>query len=390
MPNSRLGCKQCFKTLDPQDKTEANRIFVKCSKCGEVYHADCWHQLEKCLCCGNHQTNPVTASFFPPSPKVLTKTKSIPIKSSTVIHVEDGGALEPSILYFVQVGRAIVLAIFLITIATFIGAFTYRLTQLQPIELETVMDVIFKQSPPPLLTFVSAFISGTIIASIFYTPSRLNDSNTNERTGRFTHFLAGLIMIASLDILLFNVTAPDLVKLNINLRAYEEVLYAQGATTLLIILLIPLHKGLAPVTISPPKLNLPSYIIILYGWMRFLFVSLLLNLFFVYLSTRGLPSRLNVPKLANISLELIEFALTLPMAGAFVAGLAIASILYWPPKSRGLTSHFGILRLLLVILCIISIGFMYRMSTNSQGYIYAVIIAGVAMVVAAPVQRSLS
>jgi hypothetical protein len=208
-------------------------------------------------------------------------------------------------------------------------------------------------------------------------------------TRRFTYIMAGIVTLVGLDLVLFNVTPQDLVNLSLDLYLYREILYAQGATAFIMLVLVPLHRILAPTTYLPRASHSP-FVANLYGWTRLLFVSLLLNLFVVYLSTHGLPPSLNRPRLTDISLGSLSITFTLPMIGASIAGIAVASIAYWPPRFRQVTRHFGTLRLLLVTLCVILLGLLYRATLNSEGFLIAIMTACVAMLAATPVQRALS
>jgi len=306
-------------------------------------------------------------------------------------------------------------------IASFIGVFAYRISQLKFVTIEALMDTVFGEPLPPTRTFIGAFICGAVCMLAFYSRSRSsaprateNTKETEEKesedtieaeeketedTGeteepketkgvrRFTYFMAAIVILAGLDLVLFNVTPQDLVNLNLDLYPYRETLYGQGATAFIMLVLAPLHRILAPIT-PLPKASHSPFITNLYGWTRLLFVSLLLNLFVVHLSTRGLPPSLNKPSLADISLGSLR--ITLPMIGAFVSGIAVASIAYWSPKFRQVKGLFGTLRLLLVTLCVISLGLLYRGTFNSEGFLIAIMIACVAMLAATPVQRALS
>jgi hypothetical protein len=342
----------------------------------------------------------------------VTKTRAIPIKPSTVVHVRGEAELRwvtwgERVLHFAQVTRATLLAMFFLVIASFIGVFTCRISQVNSVGVEPVMDAIFRESLPPIRAFVGAFISGAVCALVFYShphssasratentkeaddKKETGDTKETQGTGRFIYFIAGVVTVVALDLLLFNLTSQDLVNLNIDLYPYRETLYAQGATAFIVLLLAPLHRILAP--IKPlPRASYSPFIMNLYGWTRLLLVSLLLNLFVVYLSTHGLPSSMNRPRLADISLGSFNIVLTLPMIGAFTSGVAVASILYWPPRFRYVRWHFGVLRLLVATLCLMSVGLMYRNTANPEGFLNAIVIACVAMFVAIPVQRSLS
>ena len=155
------------------------------------------------------------------------------------------------------------------------------------------------------------------------------------------------------------------------------------------LLLTPFHRILAPIT-PLPRVSHSKFVTNLYGWVRLLSASLLLNLSAVYLSTHGLPLSMNRPRLVEISLGFLSIPLTLPMIGAFISGIGVASIAYWPPRSRKVKLHLGALRLLVVTLCVISVGLMYRTTTNPEGLLNAIIVACTTMLVATPVQRALS
>ena len=85
MSDSRLGCYYCFGTLDPQDKQEELRTFVKCNHCGTIYHTVCWRQCENCPRCGEGQSEPVDVSR-PASLRTVAKTGSLPIEASAVVY----------------------------------------------------------------------------------------------------------------------------------------------------------------------------------------------------------------------------------------------------------------------------------------------------------------
>ena len=417
----RLGCYYCFKTLDPQDQQEELRTFVKCNHCGTIYHTVCWRQCENCPRCGEGQSEPVDVSR-PASLRTVIKTRALSIKPSTIVYVgddaESGHIYRPitwreRTLYFSQVTRAILLAVYFLVIASFVGVFAYRISQLRFVTVEALMDAVFREPLPPTPTFIGASICGAACMLAFYSQSRSssprateNTKETEEKetedtreteeiketkgTRRFTYIMAGIVTLLGLDLVLFNVTPQDLVNLSLDLYPYREILYAQGATAFIMMLvLVPLHRILAPIT-PLPKASHSPFITNLYGWTRLLFVSLLLNLFVVYLSTRGLPPSLNRPSLTDISLGSLHITLTLPMIGASISGIAVASIAYWPPKFRRVTGHFGTLRLLLVTLCVISLGLLYRGTFNSEGFLISIMIACVAMLAATPVQQALS
>ena len=420
MAARRVGCYYCFKTLDPQDKQDEFRTFVKCSHCGTIYHTVCWCQCEDCPRCGEGQAEPVNTSR--PAPlRAVTKTRALPTKPSIIVYVRDeAGSVHiyrpitwrERTLNSSQVTRAILLAVYFLVIASSIGVFGYRISQLKFVTVEALMDTVFREPLPPTRTFTGAFVCGAVCMLAFYSRSRSSAPRATENTKeteekesedtreteetketkgvrRSTYFMAGVVILAGLDLVLFNVTPQDLVNLNLDLYPYREILFAQGATAFIMLVLVPLHRILAPTT-SLPRASHSPLITSLYGWTRLLFVSLLLDLFVVYLATRGLPPSLNKPRLTDITIDSLTITLTLPMIGAFVSGIAIASIAYWSPKFREVRGHFGTLRLIVATLCVVSLGLMYRATSNSEGFLTAITIACAAMLAATPVQRALS
>jgi len=78
------------------------------------------------------------------------------------------------------------------------------------------------------------------------------------------------------------------------------------------------------------------------------------------------------------------------MIGAFISGLAIASIFYWPPNYRKVKWKLGILRLLVVVACIGGIGFLYRSAAIPDMFLNTIIVSSVTMFIMTPVQYALS
>ncbi len=99
MPDSRLGCYYCFRTLDPQDKQDELQTFIKCGQCDTVYHAVCWCQGEKCLRCDGDQAQPV--EIAPPAPlQTEAKPQALPIKPSAIVYSIGGIViLVPDVIY---------------------------------------------------------------------------------------------------------------------------------------------------------------------------------------------------------------------------------------------------------------------------------------------------
>lgn len=99
MSSELPGCCYCFRTLDPQDKDRKLRIFVKCDQCNAIYHTVCRTQIEKCLNCGNDQTQPIEISSRTPL-LTVTKMNAIPIEPSALaFSTGRRGIVVPTFIY---------------------------------------------------------------------------------------------------------------------------------------------------------------------------------------------------------------------------------------------------------------------------------------------------
>jgi hypothetical protein len=177
----------------------------------------------------------------------------------------------------------------------------------------------------------------------------------------------------------------------VNLYPYQEELYVQGFTALIMLLLTPIHRKLAPIYSSAPE-NQSSFLNTLYGLARLLFITLLLVFSATYWATFGLPPAQNQPVLTYLSFGIVDIPVSLPMTGAFVAGIAIALLVYFPPGFREITiaRYFRVLRALLAVACVIVLVLMYQTFVDPTGFLKATIAASGAVLLAAPVQRVLS
>ena len=396
----RHGCSYCFRTLDPDDLRDEFRTFVECSQCGAIYHGTCWRIAGKCLLC-THEQAKLARDSKPPSLRTIVKTRALPMKSSAVVWVRNGEIVEHDAsvrkyaYYLVQEVWAVLLAVFLVALASSIGIFTHRVLQLNVHTAQGLMDAIFRENLSPLLAFVAALTAGVIYAWVFYGRRHTGQGGSGV-TGFLMRFIAGIIALASADIVFLELTLHDLASLDISFGRYEETLYAQAATVLIVLLLTPLHRKLAPITYSP-KTRFPRLVQYLYGWTRLSIVSLLLALFSVYLSVYQLLPSSNTLGLADVSLGFLDFTLTIPMLGAFISGMTMASIVFWIPKSRQPKEQFTAvrlltttLRLLVVVLGVALVGFLYSGALNPENYLAVIAATCVAMLVMVPIQRSLS
>ena len=74
----RQGCTFCFETLEPQDPRANLRTFVECDKCHAYFHAQCWDQMGRCVCCQGRLSLPVLMHSPGPLPYVQTRRPLLP------------------------------------------------------------------------------------------------------------------------------------------------------------------------------------------------------------------------------------------------------------------------------------------------------------------------
>lgn len=394
MAQKRVGCYACFQTLDPKDKNPRLRAVIKCERCGALYHAPCREDLEACYRCGGQQFNSVRIAR-PASLGSVTKQHVQMIRPSTVVELgssqgKQGERRQNSIkdiaLYLFQAFWAILLALLLVVIAALIGSYTYRLIQLPVVSAKTVMDAIFRTALPNPFVVVSALTSGLIAGSVFYSRPR--------QTGRRSiYLLAGIILLLAFDFLLLNIYPPRLLlAAQAILTRYGEIFIAEGVTAIVLLLLIPLHRGLAPVKPLSPR-DSPQWLKNLYGWLRLFIASFLLIVASVYFALHWLPNSLNQPPLAELDqnrLPTFISHLSVPTAGAIAMAIIIAAIFYWPPQFRQVQWRLGIVRLLIVMIGVVAIGLLYRSPINPQSFLATLEFTSIITFVAIPIQRALS
>jgi hypothetical protein len=394
---ARAGCYYCFTALDPQDKRDGLRTFVQCRQCGTPYHEQCWAAAEYCLRCEGDEAQ-AKNSISPEPIRAVTKRHAVPITPSAVVYVgtEEQSSTIPTwrqyAQYLEQSLRSAIIALLLTGIAVLLGVFVYRITKLEVITPETVMNVIFKREVPTRLTIIGACIAGLIAALVFYPKY-----SGTESSPFLTRFAAGLIGCVLLDAILVNIAVTYSREINASL--YLEAIWAQGSTSLITFAFTPIYrwKSLAA---TPPG-RLPAALVKLYGWCRLLVVSGTIIVIAAYLSTSDemirlltvylprdiLPLQLPGIRSINNSPIRLPFDLSFPMAGALLCGLAVA---YWVPKHRHPQGNFVLFRVLLAVACVLFIGLLYRALPSPSGYLNAVIVTFLIVLIATPLQYTLS
>jgi len=180
-----------------------------------------------------------------------------------------------------------------------------------------------------------------------------------------------------------------LFKLNFDLNRYQYHLLAQGATVAMMIILLSLHKRLAQIT--PQSFThqlIPTNWLNYFDWIRFGFTALVTILLVVFISNQGLPVRDNIP-IDNIP-EIMAWRLTFLELGALTAGLMVASFSFKPASYRTPHKSFGSVRLLIFVICAISIGLIYRQLDNTATYVAVITMSFVLTLFGTSFQRSVS
>lgn len=401
MRATQFGCYYCFKTLDPKDKQDKLRTFVQCQQCGILYHEQCWHTAGHCPRCESDEAHP--KNITSPAPvRTVTKTHALPITPSAIVYIDAEGqsynipAWQQNAQNMERSLRSAIVALLLIGISVLIGIFVYRITQLDLISPGTVMDTIFKSDLPDVFTIIGACIAGLITALVFYPKHSRGD-----HVPLLTRFLAGVIGFFLIDALLVSIAVKSSGKINSPL--YLETIWAQGSTSLMVLTFAPIYKWKAPEAI-PPRGFISPVLMNVYGWCRLLAISVAIVFIIAYLSASDEVMMLletYVPR--DISLlhifdakaisnppDRLPFGLSFPTAGALLAGLAVASIVYWVPKHRQLQGNFILFRVILAVSCIIFVGLLYRTLPEPSSYLNTIIVAGLTALIATPLQYALS
>ena len=398
MSQKRVGCYACFQTLDPKDKNLQLRLVVQCENCGALYHATCAEGLACYRCAGQKFRKSRIAR---PAPlRHTTRERAQTIKPSTVLVIDSGeqknsrqsGKSEKSgispvavIIYLLQTLWAVILALILVAIATTIGVYGYPLLQLPFFSPQTVMDALFRSAPPQPQLVIGAVISGLIAAFVLYSRLRLDSR-------RFTYLWAGVVGWTAFNSWLLAITPTDFLRFAQEIIEYHgELLYAQGITIAATILLIPLHRAMAPIRLLPER-SFPAWLNSLYGWVRLLIADAFVISVAIYFATHWLATepQAKVADFYPINLPGNLAQMSILTATALAVALAGAALLYWPPPFRHVQWRFGFLRLLLFITGVVAIGFLYRTPSDPQTILVTLQYTGVMIFLGIPVQRALS
>jgi len=319
--------------------------------------------------------------------------KPIPFKAPLVIY--KNGEKVPRISettknflsYLSDFFRASYVTIILILIGTFVGVYFPRVIALKEINIETIFDSIFKNRVPPQSIIVGSLISAISYSVFFFRTNTL--SNSGDQANPLTRFLAVLFLITCYDLYSFKISSIMLFKFDFDLNRYEYHLLAQGATVAIMVILLSLHKRLAQIT--PPSFTrqlIPNNWLNYYDWIRFGFSVLVTILLTVFISNQRLPVRDKIT-VDNIP-EIMGWRLTFLELGALTTGLMVASFSFKPSSYRTTHKSFGSVRLLIFVICAVSIGLIYRQLDNTATYVAVITMSFVLTLFGTSFQRSVS
>jgi hypothetical protein len=324
--------------------------------------------------------------------KAISRTHAVPIQPSRRFNEgrELTGLFDYNLTAPVQIVRAAFVGLILSAISVAAGLFTYPVLGLNMVTFKGIMDVVFRQPLPSRETIWAALACGVVFGWICFVSWRTGDHQAGQ-VDAFTKLLAGVTIILGVDIYLFGISPLDITNQTLNLSPYSQVLYAEGVTSSLIVVLTLLYRALAP--LSHPyaiRLSLSDSQKNIYGWFRLAAVSFILAGLIAFLVTQSLPLSDNQPVLTRFPLGNKVILITQPMMAALATGLGIVGLCCWSPGFRKVKGRMGIPRLVIVVSSLTAVMLIYRNASETLDLAAAIPCAAVLMILALPLQRSLS
>jgi hypothetical protein len=240
--NQRLDCAHCFYTLDPNDAQVDRRKFVMCTKCRAAYHFDC--QKQSCMACGASQFEQV--DVVPPPPLNTQVRRPATIKSVQISLPKQRGAWD----YLFDNARRellihIPLALVSVGLTGLLASFAYRITQLSPITVQGVLDVVLRTNlPAPRLIFMS-LLSAATAAYVFF-PSSTPKDNALSGGERFLRFIGGILFLIACNLLVMNLRLDTVLSsstLLYNTPVYGEVVAGEVAAFAIIFIVAFFYRA---------------------------------------------------------------------------------------------------------------------------------------------------
>jgi hypothetical protein len=388
----RPGCGFCFESVAANDGREAYRSAVACSQCGRIFHRVCWEKNTRCDYCNGKTSQTFQPANLTPA-LVIARNRPVPILPSGIYRLNSGrqAIVWNAGIQAGQLARAALAGLILVALAIAAGLFTYPVWELQQFSAMTIMDAILKQ-PPPAESILPDIICGIVFGWICFV-SWLPEENkqVEGRVAGFTRLLGGLAILLGVDLFLFKFNPMDFASLVDHASGNPSILYAQGVTLLLVLIFTGVYRLLAhmnrPINL---RMRIPERLANVLGWIRLAVVALLLAGATALLVTAHLPPVASLPVLQMFDLGGMDVIVSRLFLACFFAALATAGLIFWSPGFRKLGGRTGFLRLLIIIACLGTVVLLYR-STDDTSALAACIPAAVGlMVLATPLQRSLS
>ena len=318
--------------------------------------------------------------------------KPIPFKAPLVIY-QDGQkvpraseTIKNSLDYFAQLFRASYVAIILILIAVFVGVYFPRVIALSNINIDSIFNAIFKSSLPAQTIIIGCVVMAVAYATFFF---RENADNPRNQPDPFIRLLAVLYMVFCSDLYLLKISSMMLYRLDFDFARYGYLLFAQFATIVMMFILVSVYRRLAHITIpSFTTQVIPTRSLKFYDLTRFLISVLAVILLVVFIANLKLNIKSQLP-IDNLP-ELLTGKLTFTKLGAFIAGLMVASFAFKPSPHRSFPKNIGSIRLLVFVVCGISLGLIYQQLDSTATYIAVVTVSFILTWLGTPLQRSIS
>lgn len=396
MNNTRLGCSFCFLTLDPRADGENLREFMQCTNCHSLYHKSCSNQFANCTRCNNSNLKPVTIqnpARLSPKPR----SHPVQIKATSVLDSEGNrilGATESISrisIYVAQLLRGLLVGAIFVLVAALIGTYSYTLLNRTQIdELSDILSII-RQQPPSNIIFIAAITGGVIFGLVLFNWSSVSNRTGGGRPHWITRVLAAIAIVFTIDLLLLGISVFDREGIQTLSLGFQELFIAQVVTAVVVLVLAPIHSRIAPITVDIALVrHNDTKLLNIYGWARLLLVSLLVvffvTLYFFLIIPYYYPETpIGIAALGGLAVPLTGVAIC-----AFCTSLAIAAMAYWPPPFRMTMGSFAIVRILIIILCAVSVVFILRATQATEVYLLTVISSAAITIIMTPAQRVLS
>lgn len=388
----RAGCYHCFKTLDPNDFNQDRRVFVRCTQCGFLYHKSCHIKIEQCYCGHTKETVEHTIVEVPPI-KVLQKQKVVHIKPSAIYKIEKDGrvrSIAPATAIRKWVAKTndifgvLLGAIICILLAGGLGAYTTRILAVienNGFAVDKIFDSLLKQTPPSLTYFFYAGIT-SLIFGVFLLVPRLDGNDGSAKVNFFTKFFAASVLWAFSNVFLMRLSVSKIASyIDPNPKA-DPLLLVQLGAVILIFFLSLIYLNMVPSLPSITNLIVPQgrdwlvliWYLVISGSLVWLNISVSDVLSQQSMSRWETTVRINSTRLNFFPLEV----------GAYSIAVLIILLIYSLPKHISTNRLIKFVRRLLIVVCIGTIAYTYRLTTQSVDYLNLTMIVGVCSLLLLP------